>query len=474
MSSMVVTTASGFAEHLIRRFGLSRYRSLLRLAREGSAGTEVAFTQAYHRPLSVIDRDWRRYLEASARHQQPSALATIRRLLPLLVPYWWSGIVILLYALIGIGFSLALPLTFRFLIDDLLGHRPLARTIPFVGSSGHVITAGNEQLRILLGLLVLLAAFYVLNAVARLRMVVVLNNVGESFVLDMRRQLLDVLSRLPATYFARTTIADVSQRVVYDTTSIQQALTNALMPLVTGGLSIAMNAVVLVTLDARLALVAMIGLPLLGLMYRLRRRNLRAAARERARRISSLSARVGEMASMQMLIKIYGAAAFFVGRMGRQLEIHRHLNLAYAREAGAGAGRGAGDAPDAGGSAAGRRLPRHRQRWERSRCGRTRCLLPSPQPGVCSCGAGRHCPPGSHGCGRRHRARGRTACRGAGAGRPGRHRDRCAPPGDPLRRRQLQLHASRPDGPSGCTACASELATRSPSSAQPVPASRAS
>ena len=35
---------------------------------------------------------------------------------------------------------------------------------------------------------------------------------------------------------------------------------------------------------------------------------------------------------MQMLIKIYGAASFFVGRVGRQLQIHRYLNLAYAQE----------------------------------------------------------------------------------------------------------------------------------------------
>jgi subfamily B ATP-binding cassette protein MsbA len=195
-----------------------------------------------------------------------------------------------------------------------------------------VIGSGGEQLRILLGLLVVLGALYVLNAVAHLRLVIVLNEVGESFVLDLRQQLLDALSRLPATYFARTTTADVNQRVVYDTAAIQQAMTNAFVPLVIGGLSIAMNGVVLVALEPRLALVALVGLPILGLLYRRRRRSLRAAARERSRRISGLSARVGEITSMQMLIKIYGAASFFVSRVGRQLENHRHLNVAYARE----------------------------------------------------------------------------------------------------------------------------------------------
>jgi subfamily B ATP-binding cassette protein MsbA len=334
MSSVVVTAASAFTEHLVSRFGLPRYIALLQAAGDPDLGVEASFARVYHRPLAVVDRDWRRQLEASTR-QQYSVLATTRRLVPLLLPYWRSGIGILVYALIGIGFSLALPLTFRFLVDDLLGHRPLAQTIPFVGPAGHVIRAGSEQLRILLGLMVVLAVLYVVNAIAHLRMVVTLNRVGEAFVLDLRRQLLDVLSRLPATYFARSTTADVNQRVVYDSAAIQQALTSALIPLLTGGLSIAMNGVVLFLLDARLTLVALLGLPLLGLLYRRRRRNLRAAARERARRVSGLSARVGEITSMQLLIKVYGAASFFVGRVGRQLEIHRNLNLAYTQESSA-------------------------------------------------------------------------------------------------------------------------------------------
>jgi ABC-type multidrug transport system fused ATPase/permease subunit len=331
LSPVVVTAASAFAQHLVDRFGLARYLSLLRAARL-DVPPERAFARTYHRPLSVSERDWRRGLEAAARAQQASALATVRRLLPLLVPYWWPALVILFYALVGIGFSLALPLTFRFLIDDVLGHRPLNHAIPLVGPAGHVIESGGEQLHLLLGLLVLLGGLYVVNAAAHLRLIVVLNRVGESFVFDLRRQLLDVLSRLPATYFARTAAADVNQRVVYDSSAIQQSMTNALVPLVVGSLSIVMNGVVMVALEPRLAFVALTGFPLLALLYRRRRRNLRAAARERVRRISDLSARVGEMTSMQALIKVYDGSSYFLMRMGRQLEVHRHLNVAYARE----------------------------------------------------------------------------------------------------------------------------------------------
>ncbi|MGE3268654.1 MAG: ATP-binding cassette domain-containing protein [Chloroflexota bacterium] len=331
ISSQVQTAAVAFASDLIDRYGLPTYRALLKAARAKDSTPDAAFAHAYHRQLSIADRNWRRRLEA-ARRNPASAWSTFQRLWPLLTPYWWPGLVILFYSLIGIAFSLALPLTFRFLIDDILGHRPLNRAIPFVGPAGHVISSVEEQTQILLGLMVVLGVLYCLNAAARLRLMVVLNRVGESFVLDLRRQLLGVLTRLPARYYARTTAAEVNQRVIYDTATIEGAMVNALVPLVTGGLSILMNGVVLFMLEPRLALVALAGTPLLGLLYRRRRKNLRAAARERTSRISNLAARVGEITSMQTLVKIYGAAAFFVGRISRQLEVHQHLNVAYAQE----------------------------------------------------------------------------------------------------------------------------------------------
>ncbi|MCC7367046.1 MAG: ATP-binding cassette domain-containing protein [Chloroflexi bacterium] len=332
VSAVAQSVAVGFATELIERSGAHAYVALVEAARRDNLSAEPAFARAYHRALPLAERDWRRRLEVGSRVHRPSARGTLRRLVPLLRPYWWSGVVILFYALIGIAFSLALPLTFRFLIDDLLGHRPLAFPIPFIGGKGHVIGDGSEQTRILLGLMGVLGLLYVLNALARVRLMSVLNEVGESFVLDLRRKLLGVLSQLPSTYFARTTAADINQRVVYDTATIEGAMVNALVPLVTGTLTVLMNGVVLVGLEPRLAAIVLLGLPVLGLLYRLRRRNLRAAARERARRISGLSARVGEFTAMQVLVKIYGAAAYFAGRIGRQLEVHRHLNIAYAQE----------------------------------------------------------------------------------------------------------------------------------------------
>jgi ABC-type multidrug transport system fused ATPase/permease subunit len=237
-----------------------------------------------------------------------------------------------LYTLVGIAFSLALPLAFRFLIDNILGSRPLQMAIPLVGGPGHVIADGTEQLRHLLGLSLFLGLLYLLNGAARWRLTTLVNRLGEAFAHDLRQRQLDVLTRLPAAYFARTPIADINQRVMHDTASVQVVLTGALVPLLAGLLSIALYSVMLISIQAQLALLAFLAIPILGLIYRVRRRNLMAAVRERARRMADLSGRVNELAAAQALVKIYTAAPALLRALGGRLDLHRQLNIAYAQE----------------------------------------------------------------------------------------------------------------------------------------------
>jgi ATP-binding cassette, subfamily B, bacterial len=323
-SGLGISAATAFARFLIKRYGLGRYRRLLH---DGER-----FERVYPRPLEVVDRDWRRSLETLSRSRAPSSWATARQLLPLAVPYWRAGIAVVLLTLVGILFSLALPLAFRFLLDNILTRRPLTADIPFVGPHGTVIDRGAQQIDALVRLLVLLGVFYVLTAAARVRRATLLNAVGESFVLDLRRQLLDRIGRLPTAYFARTTSADVNQRVIYDAATLQGVMTGELIQLLSSLLTMLLYGWVLLSLQFTLALVTLVGIPLLGLVYRARRRTLHAAARERVRRVSDLARRINELVASQTLIKIYSAGPFVLGRLSSRLAGHRALNIAYARD----------------------------------------------------------------------------------------------------------------------------------------------
>jgi subfamily B ATP-binding cassette protein MsbA len=329
VSAAASSAACAFASYLIERFGLPRYQSLLKEARAGRADP---FAAAYSTQLAVADRDWRRHLEASADADGPALLPTLRTLLPIARPYWRTGVAVLACSLVGVLFSLALPLSFRFLIDNILARRPLPHGLPFVGPEGHVIADPREQLDVLVLLMTLLGLLYAANAAARLMMNVLLAVVGESFTLELRRRLVSILDRLPAGYYARGAPSDVSQRVVNDVETVQGVITRAAVPMFSGGISILCFAALLVILEPKLALVTLMGLPMVALIHSARRRGRRAAARERVRRMSDLSASVAEAAAVHALAKLYLAGPYLAQRLTRRMEMHRELNTAFARE----------------------------------------------------------------------------------------------------------------------------------------------
>ena len=329
VSALTSMAATAFAGYVIERYGLPRYQRLLHAARTGE---NDPFDAVYPVTLAIADRDWRRHLEATAGDAQPGLWATLRRLIPIARPYWRSGLAVLACSLVGVGFSLAMPLSFRFLIDNILGRNPLSQAVPFVGPEGHVISSGEEQIDVLILLLTFLGLLYVLNAAARLGMTLVLAIVGESFAFDLRERMIGILERLPAGYFERRTPSDVTERVVHDVEVVQGVITRAAVPMISGSVAIVCFAALLFVLAPKLAAIALVGLPVVALIHAIRRKGRRAAARERVRRMSDLTASVNEAASAHVLAKLYGAGSFLTSRLLRRLEVHRQLNAAFVRE----------------------------------------------------------------------------------------------------------------------------------------------
>ena len=329
VSALSSTAAAAFAGYVIDRYGLPRYHRLLHEARTGASG---AFDVVYPVPLAIADRDWRRHLEATAGDAQPGLWPTLRRLVPIARPYWRSGLAVLACSLVGVGFSLAMPLSFRFLIDNILARRSLGQGVPFVGPKGHMISSGQEQVDVLILLLTFLGLLYVLNAAARLGMTLLLGYVGESFAYDLRQRLVATLERLPAAYFARRTPSDITEQVVHDVEVVQGVITRAAVPMIAGAVAIVCFAALLFVLEPKLAAITLIGMPAVALIHAARRKGRRAAARERVRRMSDLTASVNEAASAHVLAKLYRARSFLTNRLLRRMEVHRALNAAYARE----------------------------------------------------------------------------------------------------------------------------------------------
>jgi ABC-type multidrug transport system fused ATPase/permease subunit len=328
-SELVQVVSAAFAQHLVAWRGQRRYQRLMRHVR---AGRFTTFERVYRRPLALVERDWRRKLAEEATGSMPSAWKVTCALLPFAQPYWPSALAIVAFTLIGIAFTLSLPLTFRFLIDNVLSRRPLVQPVLFVGPAGYVIEQGTRQLEVLFGMMGALCLLYLLNAVARIRLIRTVNALGEALAFDVRRQMLGVVADLPAERYAHTSAADLEQRLVYDAAALQQVVSNGLVPMLAGGMAVVFSATALYTLQPMLTLVVVIGVPIIGIITRLRRRRLRLAGRERSRRLSAIAGRVGELVVAQHLVKTYLAAGYLLARLNGRLELHRDLNVAFAQE----------------------------------------------------------------------------------------------------------------------------------------------
>jgi hypothetical protein len=277
-SELVQVTSGAFAQYLLNWRGERRYQRLMRHVRSGRLTT---FTRVYGRSLALVERDWRRKLAEEATGAAPSAWTVVRTLLPFARPYWSWAVAIVAFTLIGIAFTLSLPLTFRFLIDNVLSRRPLAHPVPFVGPTGSVIEQGTSQLDVLFGMMGALCLLYLLNAVARLRLTRMVNALGEMLAFDVRRKMLSVVADLPAARYAHTSMADLEQRLVYDAAALQQVVANGLVPMLAGGMAVLFSATALYSLQPMLTLVVLIGVPILGVITRMRRPEA-AAGRPRA------------------------------------------------------------------------------------------------------------------------------------------------------------------------------------------------
>ena len=187
--------------------------------------------------------------------------------------------------LLETAFVSGLPLLFQRLIDDA------------------IVPRRSEVLVFLLAALLIAALLSSVVSVGRDYLYArLITHVGN----DLRLRLFERLQRLPADYFKKHALAEISSRFSGDLTSVEQALTTLAAWLALPALDIALGTVLLFVIDWRLALLAQLLWPLsLFGPHWLGPRTTGAAVdlkEEQAR----LLARVEEAVSGQPVIRVFG------------------------------------------------------------------------------------------------------------------------------------------------------------------------
>jgi len=212
-------------------------------------------------------------------------MAVLKRLYGYLKPYWKQQVLIFVLLLFWTALDLLPPLFQGIIVDKVIIEGDLSLLAPLI--IGLVLVYAAVQL-------VSAADLYLRHAL------------GERFILDLRMQLYEYLQRLSLSYFERTSTGEIMSRITNDVNELERFVTHGSSLTLVDLLRLVGTTVVLVWLDWRLALVALLPVPLLSVALRLFNRRVRPIYRQVRDRLGDINARLQDNISGIRVIQAFG------------------------------------------------------------------------------------------------------------------------------------------------------------------------
>ena len=212
-------------------------------------------------------------------------MQVLKRLFGFLTPYWKTLLVSGLLLLGRAGIELAPPLFQKTIIDEIIGGRDLTRLGVTIGA--------------LLGV-------YALQQVINAGDMYIRHAMGERFIFDLRVRLYDYLQRLSLSFFERTSTGELMSRVTNDVNALENFVTHGSALTGVDLLRLIGGAVILFLLDARLALLVLLPVPVLALAMRYFNTRIRPVYRRVRARLGDINAQLQDSLSGIQVIQAFG------------------------------------------------------------------------------------------------------------------------------------------------------------------------
>ena len=235
--------ALSFVRFLVDRAGRAEFLQFLSSAQPGRL--DAAAQHVYGTGAAALEEAWRTKLHAGAPDIKTGQF--LRLATRYLRPHVRREVEMFVYLLFGLAFTVVFPFAFKQLLD---------KAIP----SGHF----SQVLDILA---VLLAAFIV-SLLAGLRGAYLSAYVSASVVRQLRREMFVKMQTLPQSWYSQRQQGDVLSRLFSDVGMLEQGLSQTLRGGLSQILSLVVSAIVLVILNPLLAVITLVGAPIIGAVYK--------------------------------------------------------------------------------------------------------------------------------------------------------------------------------------------------------------
>lgn len=211
-------------------------------------------------------------------------MATLRRLFQFLAPYWKTLTLSAALLIARAGVELIPPLFQRSIIDEVIGKAELSR------------------LGLLIGLLI---GVYAVQQLINAADTYVRHALGEKFILDLRVYIYAYLQRLSLSFFERTSTGELMSRVTNDVNALESFVTHGSALTIVDLLRLVGGAIVLLVLDARLALLVLLPVPILAVTLRYFNTRIRPIYRQVRARLGDINARLQDSLSGIRVIQAF-------------------------------------------------------------------------------------------------------------------------------------------------------------------------
>jgi subfamily B ATP-binding cassette protein MsbA len=228
------------------------------------------------------------------------------RLFRLLTAYKKTLIVSALLLVGRAGLDLIPPLFQKRIVDEVIGARNLA----------------------LLGMLIgLLVATYAAQQGVNAGDMFIRHALGERFILDLRVRIYAYLQRLSLSFFERTSTGELMSRVTNDVAVLENFVTHGSALTAVDLLRLVGGAAILLVLDARLALLVLLPVPILAVSLRYFNTRIRPVYRRVRARLGDINARLQDNLSGIQVIQAFVQEDQELARFSSDSENYYHARV---------------------------------------------------------------------------------------------------------------------------------------------------
>ena len=166
----------------------------------------------------------------------------------------------------------------------------------------------------------LMLFFYALSSILSYLLSILMINISRRVVYTMRKEVFDHLLELPVGYFDENQTGDIISRLSYDIDTINTSLSNDLVQILAGSITVIGSFVMMARISPLLLLIYLFTVPMLIVFTRYRVKKVKPLFRARSAKLGQLNGYAEEMLSGQKTIRAYGKEEEMIARFDQRNE----------------------------------------------------------------------------------------------------------------------------------------------------------